>query len=110
MAYHHQPDAAEPAFQPLCRLIWAANALSTIALDHGRTKIWQASVEARSEAYGNAELAQINEEDGINALDLSDILEYLGGRADVHLLRKVIRTLLLRVEMAVAISVVPSRG
>ena len=90
MAYHHHPDRAEEAFQPLCRTVQAADLISELAQDHFRDVAW---LEWLAEHDPGDPAA--SPDDGVDDLPLAPIAE----QVDIPLstIRRAVRSTLMRI-------------
>jgi len=90
MAYHHHPDRAEEAYQPLCRAVQAADLVSEIALAHFSDVVWLEWLAEHDPADPDDGL-----DDGVDALPLAPIAELTG--IPLSAIRKAVRATLLRI-------------
>ena len=98
MAYHHHPELAEPRFVDLVRLIHVADAISYRALEHARSRPWRESLVLRSPGATRDELRRAVELDGVDELDVDDLLYQAPRRTDADRLRGIVRSTLLRLD------------
>ena len=98
MAFHHHPELAEPRFADLVRLIHVADAIAYRALQHARSRPWRDALAMRAPGATREELARAVEMDGVDGLDVNDLLYQAPRRSDAERLRGIVRSTLLRLD------------
>ncbi len=98
MAYHHHPEMAEARFADLVRLVHVADAIAYRGLEHVRSRPWKESMALRAPGATREELDRAVEVDGIDQLDVDDLLYQAPRRVDADRLRGVVRSVLLRLD------------
>jgi hypothetical protein len=98
LVYHHHPTWKDLEYANLVQLVHAANALSEVALRHGRSKAWQTSIEGWRDASPKTGIGPTVGSDGVDELPLGPIHRLLPEKVTALRLQKIFRTVLLRMD------------
>jgi HD-like signal output (HDOD) protein len=98
MAYHHHPDHAEPRFTEICALVHVADELAYRAVAHASASDWRAAMALRQPGATRAELDRATETDGIDGIDVDDLLFQAPRGTKRDRLHGIIRGTLLRLD------------
>gem|GEM_PF-1317262 len=98
LGWHHVPHLVEDRFAPLCMVVHAADRVADLALAHGASPEWKAARALYSERDDDDARQRAAKADGIDELDLRDLMFVVPPQFGEERLRGVIRGVLLRLE------------
>lgn len=98
MAYHHHPAHAEAQFADLVSLVHVADEIAYRAILHSNSGDWQASMRMREPGATRAELDKATAIDGIEFIDVDDLLFQAPRGCTRDRLHGVLRSTLLRLD------------
>lgn len=98
MAFHHHPDLTDPRFADVVSLIHVADVLTERALEHSRTTTWRRAALLRAPGSTREEQEEATANDGVDELDVNDLLFHAPRHTDAERLRGVARSVLLRLD------------
>ncbi|MCP4870376.1 MAG: HDOD domain-containing protein [Proteobacteria bacterium] len=98
MAYHHHPAHAEARFADLVSLVHVADELAYRAIQHSSSADWRTSMRMREPGASRAELDKATAIDGIEFIDVDDLLFQAPRGASRERLHGVLRATLLRLD------------
>lgn len=98
MAFHHHPEAAEPRFLPLVRIIHVADAIAWRGVEHARTRTWRDALALRARGATPDDVSRAVAVDGIDRIPVDDLLFQAPRGFDASRLRGVLRSVLLRLD------------
>jgi len=98
MAWHHHPEAADPKFADLVGLVHVSDVLAYRALEHTRTTAWRKASLLRAPGATKEEHEEATATDGVDLIEVDDLLFQAPRHTDADRLRGVARALLLRLD------------
>ena len=98
LCWHHDPGLVEARFAPICHVVHVADRFAGLALLHAATPAWRGALPLyldRDDPGGRARAPGI---DGVDDIDLTEILDSVPAGFGVARARGVLRGLMLRLE------------
>ncbi len=102
LGWHHTPHLVEERFSAIVHVIHAADRVADLATEHSRSSAWASARSLYSEWDNPSARAAAMEADGINNLDLNELLTVVPPNFGAERLKGVIRGVMLRLETSPA--------